>query len=78
MATLSSYESRFHQLLAKRVDEEADTVARHLARGKARLGGAEVTAQAYAEWVGYVRGLEKVLEFGKEIEDDLNGREKKK
>lgn len=75
--SLSSFESRFHQLLVKRVDAEADATARLMAQGKARGSDAADTAQKYSDLVGYVRGLQKALQFCEEIEADLLGRGKK-
>lgn len=75
--SLSSFESRFHQLLVKRVEEEADAIARLMAQGKARGSDAADTAQKYSDLVGYVRGLSKALAFCQEIESDLLGRAKK-
>lgn len=75
MTPLHSFESAFARDLQKRIDAEIQQRALTLVRGGA-LAQSDVngTALNYAESIAYVRALEHVLEWCKDVEDELTGR----
>lgn len=76
--TYNSFESRFHQLLAKWIDARIREVALQLAGGELRdLSDVNATAMRQSDIVGYVRGLHDVLAQCEIVVDNLSGREKK-
>ncbi len=72
--TISPFESRALRLLEKRISEESAREAENLAAGSARGADAATTAAAYLEKVGTIRGMRLVLDWFKDVEDELVGR----
>ena len=79
MAELNSFESRVLTLLAQKIDLAIRVNADELARGNAKAGLSDinVTVQNYCETIGYVRALDNVKDWCKEIEDQILGRQRK-
>lgn len=79
MAELNSFESRVLTLLAQKIDLAIRVNADELARGNAKAGLSDinVTVQNYCETIGYVRALDNVKDWCKEIEDTVLGRQRK-
>lgn len=79
MAELNSFESRVVALLAQKIEQVIRANADALASGNARAGGSDInaTVQNYCEAVGYIRGLNHVIDWCTEIEDQILGRQRK-
>ncbi len=67
---MNSLDTRFHQLLKRRIEEEAATRAQYIATGAAP------DYANYRERVGFVNGLSYVLELCEDIEAKLKGVER--
>ncbi len=74
---MNSFDSTVGRLLAQRIAEEVKGREYNLARNSARSDEAAATARNYGEQTAYVLALDHVLEWCKEIEDELLGRGKK-
>lgn len=75
---LTSFDTEIGRRLAADIETHLQGHKDGLAAGTARVeNSADATAQNYAEAVGYVRALNAVLAFLREIEDEMMGRGKK-
>lgn len=71
----NSFESAFARELAKRVNEVVQETAVTLVQGGANVEGDPAkTAMKYAETIGYARALAHVIEWCRDVEDELTGR----
>ena len=71
---LSSHEAKTMRVLDAKLRALRHHTAMALATGSAKSGEAMATAQNYADAVGYMRGLQHVLDLLSEVEDEVVGR----
>ena len=77
MADLNSFDALVLRLLHKKVETSMTEHATGLATGSARANDANTTAAQYCEAIGYMRALSNVLDWAKDIEDEIAGRKSK-
>jgi len=71
---LHSFDSNVGRRLSERVNDVYIEKARALIQGGAKRESAESTAAAYGEDVGYARALLDLIDWIKDVEDELTGR----